>query len=325
MLKPFFVPFILAVVLAQSCYFIYARLLKWTGNREILSSLLTCFLVAVVIVIPLSFIIYSVVGEVQGIMGNFSATKNNVSHFVNVLNSSKFFQTLGVGSVINQETVSSLVRNFFQNSLAIFTGIYSGLASFIFTVFIMFFSLFYLFMDGKKLIKKLMQLSPLKDSYEKTLIHKFNSITYGVIVKGTFLIALIQGTIGAILFWATGVPSPILLGILMAVASIIPYVGTGFIWIPVGIIMLIFGQLVPGLIILLLGASIIASVDNILSPKLIGKDSQMHPLLILLSTLGGIVYFGATGFIIGPIVMSFFVVLWDIYSLEFKTQLEEYN
>jgi len=290
-----------------------------------LSSILTCLLVAIVIVVPLFFVVYSVIGEIQGIVGNFAETKNNVGQFVNVLDSSKLFKLLGIEGIINQETISSLVKNFFQNSLAILTGVYNGLASFIFTIFIMFFSLFYLFIDGDKLVKKIMKLSPLKDSYEKNLIHKFNSITYGVIVKGTFLIALIQGTIGAILFWSTGVPSPILLGILMAIASIIPYVGTAFIWVPVGIIMLMVGNFTPGLIILIVGAFIIASVDNILSPKLIGEDSQMHPLLILLSTLGGIAFFGVTGFIIGPVVMSFFVVLWDIYSLEFKTQLEEYN
>lgn len=325
MLKPFFIPFVLAVILAHSFFPIYAKLLKWTGKMEGLSSFLTCLLIAIVIVIPISLVIYLVIGEIQGIIGNFTETKNSVSQLVNMLDSSRFFKVLGIDGVINQETVDALVKNFFQNSLTIFKGVYSSLAYFVFTIFIMFFSMFYLFIDGNKLIKKIMELSPLKDDYERVLIHKFNSITYGVIVKGTFLIAFIQGTIGAILFWATGVHSPVLLGILMAIASIIPYVGTGFVWVPVGVIMLLIGQFIPGIIILSVGASIIASVDNILSPKLIGKDSQMHPLLILLSTLGGISLFGATGFIIGPIVSSFLVVLLDIYSLEFRTQLKEYN
>lgn len=324
MLKPFFIPFVLAVILAHSFYPIYSRLLKWTSIKG-LSSILTCLLVAIVIVAPLSLIIYSVIGEIQGIVGNFTETKNSIGQFVTVLDSSKFFKTLGIEGIINQDTISTLIKNFFQNSLSILGDVYSSLANFIFTIFIMFFSLFFLFIDGEKLVKKIMKLSPLKDSYEKTLIRKFNSITYGVIIKGTFLIALIQGTIGVILFWATGVSSPVLLGILMAVASVIPYVGTGFIWVPVGIAMIIIGHFIPGIIILAIGALVIASVDNILSPKLIGKDSKMHPLFILLSTLGGIALFGATGFIIGPIVMSFFVVLWDIYSLEFKNQLEEYN
>lgn len=324
MLKPFFIPFILAIILAHSCYPIYTKLLNWTGVKG-LSSILSCFLVAVVIVAPLSLIIYLVVGEIQEVVSNFSETKNSIGQFVIALDSSKFFKTLGIEGMINQDTVSTLIKNFFQNSLSVLGGVYSSLANFIFTIFIMFFSLFFLFIDGKKLVKEIMKLSPLKDSYEKTLIRKFNSITYGVIIKGTFLIALIQGTIGVILFWATGVSSPVLLGILMAIASVIPYVGTGFIWVPVGIAMIIIGQLIPGLIILLVGALVIASVDNILSPKLIGGGSKMHPLLILFSTLGGITLFGVTGFIIGPIVMSFFVVLLDIYSLEFKNQLEEYN
>lgn len=324
MLKPFFIPFILAVILAHSFYNVYLKLLKWSGKRKGLSSGLVCLLIAVIIIVPILAVGYLVANEIQGIIGSFSGTKNNVSNLILALNDSGLFKKLGIAGIINQETINSVIKSFSQNSLNILQGVYNSIAIFVFYIFVLFFSLFYVFIDGEKLIKKLMQLSPLKDSYEKILISKFNSIVRGV-MKGTFVIALIQGTIGAILFWAAGVSSPILLGILMAIASVIPYVGTGFIWVPVGVIMLIIGQIVPGIIILSVGASIIASVDNVLSPKLIGKDAKMHPLLILFSTLGGLVIFGATGFIIGPIVMSFFVVLWDIYSMEFKHQLEEYN
>lgn len=324
MLKPFVIPFVLAVILAHSFHPIYAALLKWLKFKG-LSSLLTCFLVVLIIIVPLSLVVYAVITELQVVVINFAETKNTVNQLINISNSSVLFKLLGIEGIINQDIVNSTIKSFFQNSLSILGGVYNSLANFIFMAFIMFFSLFFLFIDGKKLVKKIMELSPLKDEYEKILIRKFNAISYGIIIKGTFLIALIQGTVGAILFLATGVPSPILLGILMAIASMFPYVGTGFVWIPVGVIMMITGHFASGLVILLVGALIIASLDNILRPKLVGRDSKMHPLLILLSTLGGIIFFGAAGFIIGPIVMAFFVVLWDIYSLEFKKQLEEYN
>jgi predicted PurR-regulated permease PerM len=181
-----------------------------------------------------------------------------------------------------------------------------------------------LFIDGEKLVKKIMQLSPLQDKYESILIDKFNSITRATI-KGTTLIAIVQGFLGALLFAATGVASPVLFGILMTLSSVVPSIGSGLVWLPIGLIMLFLGHTMKGVIIILIGALIISTVDNILRPKLVGRDTQMHPLLILFSTLGGIAFFGISGFIVGPIVISLFVALWNIYSLEFKTQLEQYN
>lgn len=324
MLKPFFIPFIIAIILAHSFSPVYNKLLKWTKNGRGISAALTCILVAAVIIAPISCMVYSVVDEIQGTVSSFSGTKNGINYLIDSINSSNLFKSLDIEGVIDRDAINSFAKSFTQNSLLIVQGIYSSLANFIFAVFIMFFSLFYLLIDGGKLVKIIMKLSPLKNNYERTLIKKFNSIVHGII-KGTFVIAFIQGMIGAILFSLTGVASPILLGILMGVASIIPYIGTGFVWLPVGLIMLLTGNVVQGVAIIIVGASIIASVDNVLSPKLIGSDTQMHPLLILFSTLGGIIVFGAMGFIVGPILMSFFVVLWEIYALEFKKQLEEYN
>lgn len=328
MLKPFFIPFILAVILAHAFNPVYEKLLKLTGRKRGLSSALVCLLVAFIIIIPISFVLYLVISEVQMIIDNFSqspeSVKNSLDKFIGDAASLRIFRALDIRSLVNQETISTLIKNFSQNALGVLSSVYSGTVQFIFTVFIMFFSLFYIFIDGKKLVKKLMELSPLKDSYEETLIKKFNSITRGTI-RGIFLIAAIQGALGAVLFWVTGIPSPAFLGILMGVASVIPSIGTGLVWLPVGIIMLVLGNVTVGVIILVAGVLIIGTVDNILSPKLIGKDSQMHPLLILFSILGGIVLFGAMGFIVGPIIMSLFVVFWEIYSLEFKNQLEKYN
>jgi predicted PurR-regulated permease PerM len=176
-----------------------------------------------------------------------------------------------------------------------------------------------MFIDGEKLIEKIIKLIPLQNKYDNVLLNNLNSMIRAT-VKGTMLMAIFHGIIGSILFWMTGVASPIFFGILMAITSIIPPVGSGLVWLPVGIAMILFGHPIGGIIILLAGIFIMGTMDNFIRPKLIGKDAKMHPLLILFSTLGGIILFGIAGFIIGPIVMALLVPLWDIYVLEFKTQ-----
>ena len=188
----------------------------------------------------------------------------------------------------------------------------------------MFFSLFYLLIDGFKLLKKIMQLSPLRDEYENKLIERFNSISRATI-KGSLLVSLLQGFIGGILFWATGVSSPVLLGIIMTVSSVIPSVGAGLVWLPVGVIMIASGNITQGVIILIVGGLIISMVDNVIRQKLIGRDTEMHPLIVFFSTLGGITLFGISGFIVGPIILSLFLALWEIYAMEFKRQLASFN
>jgi len=243
---------------------------------------------------------------------------------INNIASLPFLQFVSIDKFINQDVIINAVKSFSQNTLGILQGAYQSVARIILVTFMMFFSLFYLLIDGKKLIKKIMQLSPLRDSYENILIEKFNSISRATI-KGTILIAIIQGFMGGILFSMTGVSSPVLLGLLMTLSSVIPAIGAGLVWLPVGIIMMLLGDVTAGLIIILVGALLISTLDNFVRPKLVGNDTEMHPLLILFSTLGGISLFGLAGFIAGPIIMSLFVTLWDIYYMEFRNQLKEFN
>ena len=105
----------------------------------------------------------------------------------------------------------------------------------------------------------------------------------------------------------------------------IPFTGTAFVWIPVALIMMASGHFTSGLIIILVGTFIISFIDNFVSPRMIGGQTQLHPLLVFLSFLGGIFFFGPVGFIVGPIMVTILVVLLEIYSLEFKEQLKDYN
>jgi predicted PurR-regulated permease PerM len=139
------------------------------------------------------------------------------------------------------------------------------------------------------------------------------------------VIGAIQGLLGGLAFWIAGVPSPAIWGLIMILLSIIPMIGSTIVWLPAGIILLLVGDVWQGIFILSVGVGVISVIDNILRPKLVGKDTQMHPLLIFFATLGGIAFFGLPGFIIGPIIVSLFMALSEIYSIEFRDQLKEYN
>jgi predicted PurR-regulated permease PerM len=325
--EPFIVSFLIAAILAHlfgPVYDFFQKRLKQKG----ISSFLVCLLIAMIIVIPLLFVLSLMVDEIQGILDNFNLNPDGVKKIIATLGENlktiPLLNNFDLEKSINQESVMIGIKSLSQNTLFILQGTYNGLAHFVFVTFVMFFSLFYLFIDGKRLVKKIMRLSPLRDKYEKILVDKFNSITRATI-KGTTIIALIQGFLGGVLFALTGVPSPVLLGILMTISSVIPSFGSGLVWLPVGILMLVSGYFTEGLIILFVGAFLISMIDNFLRPKLVGKDTQMHPLMILFSTIGGIALFGISGFIVGPVIMSLFVAFWDIYALEFKDQLERYN
>lgn len=327
-LKPFFIPFMIAVVLASLFYFIYQALLRILRGKEIISAIITCLIVALVILIPVLFVASLVGNEVYDLLTKTSVDNGSINNLITQVNSKlktvPILQDIHLENYLSADRAVGLIKSFSQNALLIIQKTYKGLAHFVFVVVITFFSLFYLLIDGKKLLKKIIKLSPLRDEYETRLIEKFNSIAKATI-KGTILIALFQGLMSGILFWATGVSSPVILGILSSIASVIPSVGSALIWLPAGIIMIILGNVWQGITILFVGGLVISTIDNILKPKLVGKDTQMHPLLILFSTLGGIALFGIAGFIVGPIIISFFIVLWDIYATEFKEQLEEFN
>lgn len=327
-IRPFVVPFVIAAILAHLFGFIYKALLDTTQGKRGLSSALACLAIALIIIIPVVAVSFLVVSEVQGIIASFSARPEAIKEIINritdSLSSFAIIKAVNLEKIINQDAIVSALKSFSQNALVILRGTYRGIAHFIFVSFVMFFSLFYLFIDGEKFVKKIMELSPIKDKYERVLFQKFNSITRATL-RGTSLIAIVQGFMGGILFWATGVPSPVLLGILMMISSVIPSVGSGLVWLPVGLLMIIAGHPVEGIAILVVGGLVISTVDNFIRPKMVGRDTQMHPLLILFSTLGGIALFGISGFIVGPIIMSLFVALWEIYALEFKEQLAEFN
>jgi predicted PurR-regulated permease PerM len=185
--------------------------------------------------------------------------------------------------------------------------------------FLMLYILFFFLRDGSQLVAILIRALPLGDARERALLVKFSEVSLATI-KGTLVVGVVQGAIGAVLFLVLGIPAPIFWGTLMAMFSVLPAVGPGLVWVPAAVIFLGMGQIVKGIIVIVAGMLIIGLVDNVLRPLLVGRGAQMPDYLVLLSTLGGLAVFGISGFVIGPVIAAFFLVVWEMFAQEYASE-----
>lgn len=197
-----------------------------------------------------------------------------------------------------------------------------GTLNFLLQLFILLYALFFFLVDGPSILRKILYYVPLSSGEEEQLLERFVSVTRATL-KGSLLIGVIQGGVAGLAFWVAGVPGAAFWGTVMVVLSIIPAVGAGLVWVPAVIYLFLASKTVAGIALLAWCAVVVSSIDNFLRPILIGRDARMSDLLILLSTLGGIVLFGAVGFIVGPIVAALFVTVWHIYGEAFAEVLPE--
>ena len=156
-------------------------------------------------------------------------------------------------------------------------------------------------------VATLIRVLPLGDARVSQLLAKFSDVAIAMI-KGTLVVGIVQGAIGGVLFWTLGIPAPVFWGTVMAMFSVLPAVGPGLVWAPAAIILFGLGEIVKGIVVIIVGVIVIGLVDNVLRPILVGRDTEMPDYLVLLATLGGLSVFGVSGFVIGPVIAAFFLV-----------------
>ena len=322
-IKVFAYPIFWAMVIAAMFYPLYNWLNKKIKHPD-LSSTITMVAVFLVIIIPFSILGTLVVKQsfdlYASINNNRAQIVQTVQDATHWIKNNPFTKQLNINDEFWIEKFSQLTEKtttFLVNSITSFT---QDSVVFIAMFIIMFYALFFFLRDGKKFLQKLMHLCPLGDRYEKKLYDRFTS-TARATIKGNLILGAIQGGLGVILFALTGVPGALIWGVIMMLFCVIPGLGSFIVWFPTGLITLLSGHIWEGIVIFAVGALIISTVDNLLRPILVGKDIQMHPLLVLFSTLGGIVIFGASGFIIGPIVAALFMAFWDMYEEYYRNEL----
>ena len=316
MLRPFFYPIFWAAVIAG----IFHPVFEYLKNRSLSPSLATSvvmLLILIILILPALIIGSLLLSE-----------------------SLEFYNSLDVGSVSIQQQVQSIARKMthstylskFHIDTALVTGAITdgakSIANYIFqslrdltqnmVIFgiqfaIMLYTLFFFIRDGRYFLQTLVRLLPLGEERERALLKSF-SVTARATLKVTLIIGGLQGLLGGLLFFILDVKAALTWGVVMVFSSIIPGVGCSIVWIPAGIIMMLTDHFAKGIIILAFGVLVISMVDNFLRPLLLGHDVQMHPLLIFLSTLGGIMFFGISGFVLGPIVTALLLAFWKLYD-----------
>jgi predicted PurR-regulated permease PerM len=195
-----------------------------------------------------------------------------------------------------------------------------GTVQFLFLTVVFSYTFFFFLIDGGKVVNAVLYYLPLQDQDERLMLRKFTSVTQAMVV-GTLLIGILQGALAGTAFAIAGVPNAVFWGTVMAVLSIIPGVGSALVWVPASIILIVQGSFGAGLGLLLFCMLVVGSVDNLLRPVLVGKHTDMHELMIFFGTLGGLFTFGMAGLLIGPLIASLFITIWEIYGEAFKDSL----
>jgi predicted PurR-regulated permease PerM len=327
MLKIFLTPLLLACAFASLFFPFYMVLLKlFRGNRGI-AALSCCVILVLGFVIPVYFVGYLVThqlftlyqsiepavqafarGENAGFLAHFKG--NQILVWLNHLDINYLSAILDTFKAAG----ASMAKMANKTSL--------GALEIIVSLFVTLFIMFYLFMDGERIVKKFRQLLPMRKEYQDLIITRFLLVSRAT-VKGTLVIAFIQGSLGAIILLIFGVKTWLLWGVVMIVLALIPMMGAWLVLIPAGIIQMVTGHVWPGIVILALSLGVVSTIDNILRPRLVGQNARMHDLLIFFSTIGGLAMFGPVGVITGPVIMAFFVSIAEIYMMELKDHLGE--
>jgi len=187
---------------------------------------------------------------------------------------------------------------------------------------LMLYAMFYFLNTGDALLRRILYLLPLEHDDEMLILHRFTSVTRATI-KGMVIIGILQGLICGLAFALAGFQGPVFWGTVMAVLSVIPVVGPTLVWVPALVILALNGDITGVVILAVLCGGIAGNLDNVLRPRLVGKDTAMHDLFVLFGTLGGVAMFGILGLIVGPIIAALFITIWEIYGNVFHEYLPE--
>ncbi len=317
--RPFLYALILAAVFTVVFQPLHQKMLSYSRHRHGVAALGTTLIIIIVILTPLIFLGTQIFHEAQQLYSSL-ADNGGKEAILNIFNGlvSSFQGFLPASNQFSASPDQYLKQGLgwlLQNLGAIFSNFTKILiSSFIFVV-----ALYYLLKDGHTLKKKIIALSPLPDTDDETVLKKLE-LAINSVIKGSLTIALIQGALTAVGFAVFGVPNAVLWGTVTAVAALIPGIGTALVLIPAIIFLFLSGNTLPALGLLAWGVIAVGLIDNFLGPKLVGRGMQMHPLIVFLSVIGGIIYFGPIGFLLGPLTASLLFVLLDIYSSLVRTK-----
>ena len=317
-----FWPFLSIIALAAILAILFLPLMRRIESRiksKPISAGLTVLIIVLMFVIPIGLFGQLLYGEISDLVHQIKSGALVISQdqIIASLPESLRHSIVSLSSSLN-ELATNLTNNAFQG----FLSLISNVASFFVSVFLLLFTTYYLLRDGHRIKAVIMDISPIASAQEHILFTKVVAAVNGV-VKGAFLIALIQGTVATLGYIIFKLPNPLLWGLFTVMAALVPNVGTSIALIPAIAYLIITGHTSSAIGLTIWGAVAVGMIDNVVSPKLIGARAKLHPVLVLFSVVGGIRLFGLLGFLIGPILMAVFVALIEMYRTDFKQYLEQ--
>lgn len=320
LLTPFIGAVFWAIVIAILFTPLQRRLLALLPRAPNLASFITLLVIVLMVLLPVGFLVRSVVVEVIQLYrlvqaGEFGIGNQFEQVYQAVPKSAQpWLEWVGLGDI---DAIKSYVSRFATQAVRVMgnqaVNIGQNTFLFVLSLAIMLYLLYFLLRDGSRLSAMVNKALPLADHQKSQFLDKL-AIVVRATIKGNVAVAAIQGALGGLIFWILDIPSAILWGTLMAILSLLPAVGASLVWAPVAIYFFSTGAISDAIILTLFGVLVIGLVDNMLRPILVGKDTRLPDYLVLISTLGGLTLFGLSGFVAGPLIAALFMVAWDLFT-----------
>lgn len=320
LIAPFSGAILWAVIAAVLFEPLNARILGAMPRHRSGAALITLLIIVVVVVVPAMLLAAALLREATAFYSRvrggeidlgrlFVETQTHLPGWLRA-----WLTDVGMGDVDGLRV--KLGRGFassFQTVAAQVLSIGQGTLGFFVALGVMLYLTFFLLRDGHALAARIERAIPLTHEQRAVLIGKFVAVIRATI-KGSLIVAILQGTTGGLVFWALGLPGALLWGVAMGVFSLFPAIGTGLVWVPVTIYLFATGAIWQAIALGSCGFFIISSVDNVVRPILVGRDARMPDYVVLIATLGGFELMGFNGFVIGPVIAALFMAVWGIFS-----------
>lgn len=305
MLRPFMGVLAWAGVLVVVFYPVHKRLAERMQRRS-LSALISCLLVVLIVVLPLTLVTAAVVQEFAKVAPNLPTNFSQLlSQQPAILGRVTTWvqDRFGIDLLSSQDFFIQQLQNVSQRLLGASFNLMGNIVSSIIKAFFVVFTMYYLFRDGDKIANKLPDALPFDREQSEALIFRTQQVI-SASVYGVVTIAAFQGFLAGLAYWILGIPSPILWAVLTAFVCMIPIAGSFLVWLPLAIYLMLTGHWTKAVLLIIWGALVISTIDNLLRPKLVGNQTRLHELFIFFSVLGGISVFGLLGIVLGPVVLA---------------------
>ena len=326
MIRAFLLTILLAAIFAGLSYPMYGWFLRRFRNRSALAAMATLLVLVTLVVGPLFAVLGAGANEALRVTETVRPTVERLverpgefNRRLSTLPGYSFIRPYRAQIFNKAGELLASASKFIFSALSATTV---ATAVFVFHFVILLYTMFFFLTGGPALLESVIAYLPIDDADKQRMLDKFVSVTRATL-KGTVLIGIAQGLLGGLAFWAVGIDGAVFWGTVMTVLSIIPGIGGALIWVPASIILMATGEIWRGIGLAAFCGLVVGSVDNLLRPLLVGRDTQMHELLIFFSTLGGLMMFGVMGFIVGPILAALFVTVWDMFATAFRSSIAE--